>query len=41
MALRGRIKKEKGCLIVIRGAAHRKSDKELVAEYTASFLVEK
>ena len=41
VALRGWIEKEKGRLMVIRGEARRKSDNELIAECTASFLVEK
>ena len=41
VALRGWIEKEKGRLMVIRGEARRKSDDELIAECTASFLVEK
>ena len=40
MALRGWVEKEKGRLMVIRGEARRKSDKELIAECTASFLKE-
>jgi acyl-coenzyme A thioesterase PaaI-like protein len=41
VALRGWVEKEKGRLMVIRGEARRKSDKELIAECTASFLLEK
>ena len=41
VALRGWIEKEKGRLMVIRGEARRKSDNEVIAECTASFLVEK
>jgi acyl-coenzyme A thioesterase PaaI-like protein len=41
VALRGWIEREKGRLMVIRGEARRQSDKELIAECTASFLVEK
>jgi acyl-coenzyme A thioesterase PaaI-like protein len=39
--LRGWIEKEKGRLMVLRGEARCKSDNELIAECTASFLVEK
>ena len=39
--LRGWIEKEKGRLMILRGEARRKSDNELIAECTASFLVEK
>lgn len=39
--LRGWIEKEKGRLMVLRGEARRKSDNQLIAECTASFLVEK
>ena len=40
VALRGWIEKEKGRLMVLRGEARRISDKQLIAECTASFLVE-
>ena len=40
IALRGWVEKEKGRLMVIRGEARRKTDNELVAECTASFLKE-
>ncbi len=40
VALRGWIEKEKGRLMVLRGEARRKSDNQLIAECTASFLVE-
>ena len=39
--LKGWVEKERGRLMVIRGEARRKQDNELVAECTASFLVEK
>ena len=39
--LKGWIEKEKGRLMVIRGEARRKTDNELIAECTASFLKEK
>lgn len=39
--LKGWIEKEKGRLMVLRGEARLKSDNELIAECTASFLVEK
>lgn len=39
--LKGWIEKEKGRLMILRGEARRKSDNELIAECTASFLVEK
>jgi len=39
--LKGWVEKEKGRLMVLRGEARRKSDNELIAECTASFLVEK
>ena len=38
--LKGWTERRKGRLMVIRGEARRKSDNELVAECTASFLVE-
>ena len=38
--LKGWIDREKGRLLVLRGEARRKADGELVAECTASFLVE-
>ena len=41
LLLRGWTEKEKGRLLVIRGEARRKQDNQLVAECTASFLVEK
>ena len=41
VALRGWIEKEKGRLMAVRGEARRKSDQELIAECTASFLVER
>ena len=40
VALRGWIEKEKGRLMVLRGEARRISDNQLIAECTASFLVE-
>lgn len=40
VALRGWIEKEKGRLMAVRGEARRKSNKELIAECTARFLVE-
>ena len=40
VALRGWIEKEKGRLMVLRGEMRRKSDNQLIAECTASFLVE-
>jgi acyl-CoA thioesterase FadM len=39
--LRGWTEKQKGRLMVLRGEARLKSDNELIAECTASFLVEK
>jgi len=39
--LRGWTEKKKGRLMVLRGEARLKSDNELIAECTASFLVEK
>ena len=39
--LKGWVEKEKGRLMVLRGEARRKSDNELIAECTASFLVER
>ena len=39
--LRGWIDKEKGRLLVLCGEARRKSDNALIAECTASFLVER
>ena len=39
--LRGWIEKQKGRLMVLRGEARLKSDNELIAECTSSFLVEK
>ena len=38
--LRGWTEKRKSRLMIIRGEARRKSDNELIAECTASFLVE-
>ena len=38
--LRGWTEKTKGRLMVLRGEARRKDDNELIAECTASFLVE-
>jgi acyl-coenzyme A thioesterase PaaI-like protein len=38
--LKGWTEKRKGRLMIIRGEAWRKSDNELIAECTASFLVE-
>ena len=38
--LRGWVAKRKGRLMIILGEARRKSDQQLVAECTASFLVE-
>ena len=40
VALRGWVEKTKGRLMVLRGEARRKDDNELIAECTASFLVE-
>jgi acyl-coenzyme A thioesterase PaaI-like protein len=40
VTLRGWIEKEKGRLMVICGEARRQSNKELIAECTASFVVE-
>ena len=39
--LKGWTEKQKGRLMVLRGEARLKSDNELIAECTASFLVEK
>ncbi len=38
--LRGWVEKTKGRLMVLRGEARRRDDNELIAECTASFLVE-
>ncbi len=38
--LRGWTEKSKGRLMILRGEARRKDDNELIAECTASFLVE-
>lgn len=39
--LKGWVEKRKGRLMILKGEARRKSDEELIAECTASFLVEK
>jgi acyl-coenzyme A thioesterase PaaI-like protein len=39
--LKGWTEKQKGRLLVLRGEARRKTDDELIAECTASFLVER
>jgi acyl-coenzyme A thioesterase PaaI-like protein len=39
--LKGWTEKQKGRLMILRGEARLKSDNELIAECTASFLVEK
>ena len=41
ISLKGWTEKQKGRLMVLRGEARLKSDNELIAECTASFLVEK
>jgi acyl-coenzyme A thioesterase PaaI-like protein len=41
VVLKGWTEKRKGRLLVLRGEARRKIDNELIAECTASFLVEK